>query len=414
MHETQNPLQPFFSAADGLDENGRRWRLILGQAEQEEEKQQAQAGEGDGQGDDQQAQGGLSEKDQAMDEALEALYGDSTGGDLSDSNPDIARWLGDIRTYFPAEVVQVMQQDALNKLNLRRLLSQPEFLEAIEPDVQLVANLISLRRVMPSKTKETAKEVVRKVVEQLLEQLRYPLEQAISGSLNRATRARRPRHKEINWGRTVQANLKHYQVEQKTVVPETLVGYGRKRSALRDVIIALDSSGSMATSVVYGSIFASVMASIPALATKLVMFDTKVVDLSDQLDDPVELLFGLKLGGGTNIDRALGYCQQLVTRPRETVLVLLTDLFEGGDKENMVRRVATLVNDGVQIVTLLALNDQGAPRFDRQMAQELVNLGVPAFACTPQLFPDLMGAVLNGRDLRQWAASHNIVTAPDN
>ncbi|MCB8980250.1 MAG: VWA domain-containing protein [Ardenticatenaceae bacterium] len=414
MHETKPTYQPFFSAADGLDENGRRWRLILGQTEQEEEGQQAQAGEGDGQGDEQQAQGGLSEKDQAMDEALEALYGDSTGGDLSDSNPDIARWLGDIRTYFPAEVVQVMQQDALNKLNLRRLLSQPEFLEAIEPDVQLVANLISLRRIMPSKTKETAKEVVRKVVEQLLEQLRYPLEQAISGSLNRATRARRPRHKEINWGRTVQANLKHYQVEQKTVVPETLVGYGRKRSALRDVIIALDSSGSMATSVVYGSIFASVMASIPALATKLVLFDTKVVDLSDQLDDPVELLFGLKLGGGTNIDRALGYCQQLVTRPRETVLVLLTDLFEGGDKENMVRRVATLVNDGVEIVTLLALNDQGAPRFDRQMAQELVNLGVPAFACTPQLFPDLMGAVLNGRDLRQWAAMHNIVTAPDN
>ena len=414
MHETKPTYQPFFSAADGLDENGRRWRLILGQTEQEEEGQQAQAGEGDGQGEEQQTQGGLSEQDQAMDEALEALYGDSTGGDLSDSNPDIARWLGDIRTYFPAEVVQVMQQDALNKLNLRRLLSQPEFLEAIEPDVQLVANLISLRRVMPSKTKETAKEVVRKVVEQLLEQMRYPLEQAISGSLNRATRARRPRHKEINWGRTVQANLKHYQADQKTVVPETLVGYGRKRSALRDVIIALDSSGSMATSVVYGSIFASVMASIPALATKLVMFDTKVVDLSDQLDDPVELLFGLKLGGGTNIDRALGYCQQLVTRPRETVLVLLTDLFEGGNKENMVRRIATLVSDGVEIVTLLALNDQGAPRFDRQMAQELVNLGVPAFACTPQLFPDLMGAVLNGRDLRQWAAMHNIVTAPDN
>ncbi|WP_420631639.1 VWA domain-containing protein [Candidatus Leptofilum sp.] len=410
MNETQNPFQPFFSAAE---EHGRRWRLILGQT-QEEQVQETQPGEGDGQGDEQQSQNDLSEQDRAMDDALEALYGDSTDGDLSDSNPDIARWLGDIRSYFPASVVQVMQQDALNKLNLRRLLNQPEFLEAIEPDVQLVANLLSLRRVMPSKTKETAKEVVRKVVEQLLEQLTYPLEQAISGSLNRAIRTRRPRHKEINWQRTVHTNLKHYQVDQKTVVPETLVGYGRKRSALRDVIIALDSSGSMATSVVYGSIYASVMASIPALATKLVMFDTKVVDLTDQLDDPVELLFGLKLGGGTNIDRALGYCQQLVSRPRDTVLVLLTDLFEGGNKANMIRRVATLVDDGVEIVTLLALNDQGAPRFDRQMAQELVNLGVPAFACTPQLFPDLMGAVLNGRDIRQWAATHNIVTAPDN
>ena len=411
--QTNATFQQFFSAADQANEHGRRWRLILGQtADPDSGEDTPGDGEGDGEGEAQQSS--LSEQDQAIDEALEALYGDSTGGDLSDSNPDIARWLGDIRTYFPASVVQVMQQDALNKLNLRRLLNQPEFLATIEPDVQLVANLLALRRVMPGKTKETAKEVVRQVVEQLLEQLTYPLEQAISGSLNRAVRSRRPRHKEINWGRTIHANLRHYQVDQQTVVPETLVGYGRKRSALRDVIIALDTSGSMATSVVYGSIYASVMASIPALATRLVMFDTSVVDLSDQLDDPVELLFGLKLGGGTNIDRALGYCQQLVTRPRDTVLVLLTDLFEGGNKENMIRRIATLVSDGVEIVTLLALNDQGAPRFDRQMAQELVNLGIPAFACTPALFPDLMGAVLNGRDIRQWAATHNIVTAPDN
>ena len=406
-------FQQFFSAADQADEHGRRWRLILGQTA-DPDNGEATPGDDEGDGEGEAQQSGLSEQDQAIDEALEALYGDSTSGDLSDSKPDIARWLGDIRTYFPASVVQVMQQDALNKLNLRRLLNQPEFLATIEPDVQLVANLLALRRVIPGKTKETAKEVVRQVVEQLLEQLTYPLEQAISGSLNRAVRSRRPRHKEINWGRTIHANLRHYQVDQQTVVPETLVGYGRKRSALRDVIIALDTSGSMATSVVYGSIYASVMASIPALATRLVMFDTSVVDLSDQLDDPVELLFGLKLGGGTNIDRALGYCQQLVTRPRDTVLVLLTDLFEGGNKENMIRRVATLVSDGVEIVTLLALNDQGAPRFDRQMAQELVNLGIPAFACTPKLFPDLMGAVLNGRDIRQWAATHNIVTAPDN
>lgn len=411
MKQTSPTLQHFFSAEVQAIERSRRWRLILGQTiDEEDASPQPDSGEAKGSDD----QSGLSEQDQAMDEALEALYGDSTGGDLSDSNPDIARWLGDIRTYFPAPVVQVMQRDALNKLNLRRLLSQPEFLEAIEPDVQLVANMLALRRVMPGKTKETAKEVVRRVVEKLLEQLTYPLEQAISGSLNRAARTRRPRHKEINWGRTIHANLKHYQVEQQTVIPETLIGYGRKRSALRDVIIALDTSGSMATSVVYGSIYASVMASIPALATKLVMFDTSVVDLSGKLDDPVELIFGLKLGGGTNIDRALGYCQQLVTRPRDTVLVLITDLFEGGSKENMIRRLATLGSDGVEIVTLLALNDQGAPRFDRQMAQELVNLGIPAFACTPQLFPDLMSAVLNGRNIRQWAVSHDIVAAPDN
>jgi Mg-chelatase subunit ChlD len=232
--------------------------------------------------------------------------------------------------------------------------------------------------------------------------------------LNRALRTRRPRHKEINWNRTIHANLKHYQADKRTIIPETLVGYGRKRSALRDVILCLDASGSMATSIVYASIYAAVMASLPALATRLVMFDTAVVDLTEELHDPVELLFGIRLGGGTNIDRALGYCQQLVTRPRDTVLVLISDLFEGGDRESMLRRTATLVSDGVRVVVLLALNDQGTPRFDRQLAQELVALGIPSFACTPAQFPDLMAAALNGRDIGQWASQQQIITTPNN
>jgi hypothetical protein len=170
----------------------------------------------------------------------------------------------------------------------------------------------------------------------------------------------------------------------------------------------------MATSVVYASIYGAVMASIASLSTHLIMFDTAVVDLTDEITDPVDLLFGIRLGGGTNIDRALGYCQQLVTRPRDTILVLISDLYEGGDKENMVRRAETLAADGVQVIVLLALNDQGAPRFDRQMAQQLVQIGIPSFACTPELFPDLMAAAISGRDIRTWAATHDIVTSPDN
>ena len=308
----------------------------------------------------------------------------------------------------------MMQQDALKKLNLRKVLNQPELLAEIEPDINLVATLLSLKKVMNAETRETARQVVRQVVEELQKRLEFPLRQAIAGSLNRSLRTRRPKAKDINWGRTIYANLKHYQPKYKTVVPETLVGYGRKRSALRDVILAIDTSGSMAQSVVYASIYGAVMASIEALATKLVMFDTSVVDLSDELADPVEMLFGIRLGGGTNIGRALTYCQQLVTRPRDTILVLITDLYEGGGAETMLKRTAELVADGVQVIVLLALNDQGAPRFNRQIAQDLVDLGVPSFACTPDLFPDLMAAAINGRDIRQWAAAHDIVTAPSN
>jgi Mg-chelatase subunit ChlD len=389
------------------EERTRRWRLVLGQ-DAEGDESGGESGEGEEAGD------GLSAEDQALDQALETLYGDGDEGDLSDSAPDIARWLGDIRGYFPDNVVRIMQRDALKRFKLRNVLDQPELLAAIEPGVNLVADILALRKVMPVKTRETAREVVRQVVEELREKLTYPLEQAIKGSLNRATRTRRPRYKEINWGRTIHKNLKHYQPAQETIVPETLVGYGRKRSSLKEIIIALDTSGSMAASVVYGSIYAAVLASIPAVSTRLVMFDTSVIDLTEELSDPVDLLFGIRLGGGTNIDRSLAYCQGLVSRPQDTVLVLITDLYEGGNKDGMVQRLAMLSADGVKVVTLLALNDKGAPRFNREMAQQLADLGLPSFACTPDLFPDLMAAVLEDRDLRHWAAVHGVITAPDN
>jgi len=400
------------TTADDGDERERRWRLILGKEAAESTPPPGEAGDSGAAppGD----QPGLNEGDRRMDAALDSLYGDIKAGDLSDDNPDIARWLGDIRRYFPEDVVQLMQRDALDRVNLRKLLASPELLAEIEPDVQLVTQILSLRRVMPRQTKESARRVVTQVVTALQEQLHYPLQQAIAGTLNRATRTRRPKFKEINWQRTVQANLKHYQQDLGTIVPERLVGYGRQRHSLRDVILCLDQSGSMSSSVVYASIYAAVMASLPALDTRLVAFGSAVADLSEQLEDPVELLFGIQLRGGTNIARALAYCQQLVTRPSDTILVLITDLFEGGNREEMVQRVARLTADGVQVIVLLALNDQGAPRFDRQLAQELVPLGVPAFACTPALFPELMAAALEGRDISQWAAGHNIVTAPSN
>jgi Mg-chelatase subunit ChlD len=292
-----------------------------------------------------------------------------------------------------------MQRDALKRLNSRQLLERPELLAEVEPDAQLAATLLSLRRVMPAKTRETARQVVAKVVEELQKRLEYPLRQAMTGSLNRAIRSTRPRRlQEINWQRTIYANLKHYQPGQGTIIPEKLIGYGRKRSSLRNVILCLDTSGSMITSVVYASVAAAVMASIPALSTRLVLFDTSVVDMTDQLDDPVELLFGMRLGGGTNIERALSYCQQAVAASavaaRDTILILITDLFEGGDKKEMVRRAAALTADGVKVIVLLALNDQGAPRYNQALAQELVNLDIPTFACTPDQFPELMASAI--------------------
>jgi predicted metal-dependent peptidase len=283
-------------------------------------------------------------------------------------------------------------------------------LEAVEPDVHLVATLISLKSVIPSKTLDTARQVVRKVTDDLMRKLASPMRQAVNGSLNRSIRNRRPRHNEIDWNRTIRANLRHYQPDYKTIVPETRIGYGRKRNALRDIILCVDQSGSMATSVVYSSIFGAVLASLPAVRTQMIVFDTSVVDLTEELHDPVDLLFGAQLGGGTDINRALSYCQGLVRRPTETILVLISDLYEGGNKVEMLKRAASLVASGVQVVALLALSDQGAPFYDHDNAAYFASLGVPAFACTPDQFPELMAAAISRQDLGIWAAKEGIVT----
>jgi Mg-chelatase subunit ChlD len=399
------PSPPLPPSLPPDQERLRRWRLILG------------GDEADG------IACALGKADMGMDQALDALYGGATAahggpgrgkdrrGGLGSSAPSVARWLGDIREFFPASVVRVMQQDALERLNLREMLMQPEMLEAVEPDVHLVADLLSLNRVMPGKTRETARLVVRKVVEDLQRKLAEPMRQAVIGSLNRASRNRRPRHNEIDWNRTIKANLKHYQPGYRTIIPETKIGWGRKCSALREIILCVDQSGSMATSVAYAGIFGAVLASLPAVTTQVVVFDTAVVDLTSELADPVELLFGTQLGGGTDINRALAYCQTLLRQPHETILVLISDLFEGGDRAEMLRRAAALAGSGVQMVALLALSDDGAPSYDHQVAGVLAGLGIPAFACTPDLFPDLMAAAIGRRDLQQWAAANEIVTA---
>jgi Mg-chelatase subunit ChlD len=388
------------SVDENLDEKLRRWRLILGGAQC------------DGTGTQ------LGAEDLRMDACLSALYdaelagegrGKSRRSGLGASAPSVARWLGDIRRYFPASVVKVMQQDALTRLNIQRMLLEPELLSAVEADVHLVATLLSLSAALPERTKDTARMVVRKVVDELLKRLASPTRQAVTGALNRAGRNRRPAHNEIDWHRTIKANLKHYQVDYKTIIPEHRLGYGRKRSCLRDIVLCVDQSGSMATSVVYASIFAAVLASIPALRTSLVVFDTSVVDLSEHLQDPVEVLFGTQLGGGTDINRALNYCRQLLRRPSDTIFILVSDLCEGGNQKEMLKCMAQIVASGVNCLTLLALNDDGAPVFDHNNAATFAAMNVPSFACTPDLFPDLMAEALSRRDLEQWAAAHEIV-----
>ena len=370
------------------NEQAARWKLLLGKQADEEGSIALPADYGE------------------MDQVLAALYDEPRRGGLGGSTPKVTRWLGDIRTYFPSSVVAVMQKDAMERLGLNQLLLEPEVMRTVQADVHLVATLMSLSRVMPEKAKDTARQVVRKVVEDLEKRLAEPLRQAVRGALARSVRNSRPRASEIDWPSTIKKNLKHYQPEHRTIIPERLVGFGRKGQALREIVLCVDQSGSMAGSVVYAGVFGAVLASMRAVRTRMVVFDTAVADLSEHLHDPVDIIFGVQLGGGTDINLALTYCEQVISRPADTICVLITDLFEGGDRAEMLKRAAAIKASGVNLITLLALSDDGAPAFDRTNAEALSAMGIPVFACTPDRFPELMAAAIKGQDLSGWGGTN--------
>ncbi|MDO5500128.1 MAG: VWA domain-containing protein [Propionibacteriaceae bacterium] len=301
----------------------------------------------------------------------------------------------------------MIQSDALERLDLATLLQEPEFLDAVEPDIHLASLLAQLSEVLPERARASARRVVRAVIEEIERRIKQRTIATVSSAINRADRTRRPRPSDIDWNRTIAANLRHYLPEHRTVVPHRLVGHGRRRTGVqREVIVALDQSGSMAESVVFGAIFAAVLATMPSLRTHLVVFDTAVVDLTELLDDPIDLIFATQLGGGTDINAAVTYCSQLVTRPRDTILVLVSDLFEGGDRAALIRRVRALHTSGVAVLALLALDDSGAPVFDHDLAGALAELGIAAFACTPDVFPEVLETAINGGDLREWSQAY--------
>jgi hypothetical protein len=369
----------------------KKWRLILGDNEEDDNESYP-----------------LDPVSAAVDKALDALYGESAKAGLGSSAPKVSRWLGDIRRYFAKETVQIMQKDAFERLGIERMLLEPELLQSVEPDINLVSTLISLNKVIPVKTRETARLVVKNVLDRLIRKMQNPMREAVNGALSSAIKNRNPKLKEIDWNKTIKINLKNYQPEYKSIIPQNLIGYGKIGQALRSVILCVDQSGSMSSSVVYSSVFAAVLASIPALKTQMIVFDTAVADLSKDLQDPVDLLFGAQLGGGTDINKALTYVGQLIENPSDTILILISDLYEGGNATDMIKRAARLKASGIQFICLLALDDEGVPAYDRAMAEKFSALDIPVFGCSPDIFPDLMASAIRKEDISKFLAKHNL------
>jgi Mg-chelatase subunit ChlD len=367
--------------------NEQKWRLILGQSADEEKTIS------------------LDSIQQAMDAALEALYDSQKKGGLGNSSPQLNRWLKDIRTYFPTPVVQVMQRDAIERLELKELLLEPEILDTIVPDVHLVGTLLTLNQLIPEKTKSTARAVIQKIVKALEEQLYDSMRSSINNALRNRTHKRNPKWNEIDWHKTINRNLKNYQTDLQKIIPEYLIGFSKKGRALKDIILLIDQSGSMMSSLVYASVLGAILASLRTIKTHFVVFDTTVVDLTQYLDDPVDLLFGTQLGGGTDIAQAMTYAKTLVQSPTDTILVLISDLYEGGNTQQLLQTSRQLKDEGVQVICLLALDDEGAPSFNRSLAAAFNGMDIPSFACTPNQFPALMAAAINQQDLSVFQAN---------
>ncbi|OIB02962.1 hypothetical protein AK95_33015 [Paenibacillus sp. LC231] len=384
-----------------------RWRLILGQSAEPQLAGYSPGGSIQ-----------LSEEEMIMDRALAAIYDNTDGGaeagsavvgqraaGQGKSAPRLAQWLGDVRSFFPEDVVSIIQNDAMERKGWKQLLFEPEVLATVKPDIQLVGTLLSLKGKIPEKTKDTARLLVKAVVDELVQRLQEDIRRAVTGALNRRQHTPLPSLSGIDWKRTIQRNLKNYDADRKQIVPERFYYFDRaRRSKEWTVIVDIDQSGSMAESVIWASVIGSIFASIPSLDTRVVVFDTEVVDLTEQCaNDPVDMLFGIQLGGGTDIHKSVAYCEQFIEEPKKTLFIIISDLYEGGNQAGLIRRMRELREAGVKTMCLLALSDEGKPFYDEQVAKLLSRDGTPCFACTPALLPQLVEGALKGHDLAELA-----------
>lgn len=380
-----------------------RWRLILGSESQERFEQMGG--------------GGLSQEQDLMDQALAAIYnrrenggfgnsgGGTRGGGNGPSNPRISKWLGDVRSLFDKELVTVIQGDAMSRCGLKQLLFEPELLENLEPDINLASTILMLKEQIPKRSKESVRVFIRKIVEEINKLLEQDIRRAVTASLNKRRHSPIPSATSIDYKRTISRNLKNYNKELGTIVPEHFYFFDRTSTTAANkwsVILDIDQSGSMGESVIYSSIVSCILASMSSLKTRIVAFDTNIIDLTEKSDDPVDLLFGFQLGGGTNIEKSIAYCEQFVENPKKTLFFLISDLEEGGNRAGMLRRLQEMKEAGVTVVCLLALAGGGKPYYDAQMAQKIASMGIPCFACNPQMLPQLLERALKGQDLKQF------------
>ncbi|MEQ2025553.1 VWA domain-containing protein [Xenorhabdus szentirmaii] len=375
--------------SDEQKQRAKRWRLVLGQY-----------------ADNALGKASFNAEDLKIERTLDFLYRreyqrrglrqeQGRHGSLDASQITAVNWLNQARKLFPNSTFERMQSQALERYEISSFLRDPQALKAMEPTKALAKSLMSLRGRMSEETRDAVKQIIRKVVEDILKQIRNNFRQSLTGRRNRFCRSLIPNSRNFDWRATIAANLKHYDTNNKQLLIETPYFNARMQQRMPwDIILCVDQSGSMSSSIMYAAICASILASLPTVRVSLVVFDTQVVDLSHLAHDPVEVLMTVQLGGGTNIAGAMRYCETLVRNPKRTVISLISDFEEGGSLSQLLDCTQRLHSQQIKLLGLAALDEEAMPVYDSTIAQKLADRGMHVAALTPEHFAQWLAEVM--------------------
>ena len=321
---------------------------------------------------------------------------DRTGG-RGPSQLTVPDWVDAVNELFPQQSKEVMQKELVRRRGIAELMEKPELLEKIEPNLELVKTLLTHRELLNPKTRVLARKIIEKVVEELRRKMQVQVEQAITGAIRRDRHSPRRVFRNLDLKTTLRRNLRNYDRDSGKLLVDRLFFYAAERKKKPwHVIVVVDQSGSMLESAIFSAVMASIFAELPAVTTSLVLFDTQVVDLSDKVGQPVDVLLSVQLGGGTDITQALMYANTLVRQPRRTIVVLITDFYEGRPEGELVAQTRLMADGGVRMIGLGALGYDARPAYNRTTAQKLRKVGMDVLSCTPERLAECMAEIIRG------------------
>lgn len=318
-------------------------------------------------------------------------------GGSESSQLTVPKWVDLVSELFPSQAKEVLQRELVSRRGIRELLEEPKLLEKIEPNIELVKTLITHKDLLNEKTRVLARKVIDKVVQQLKEKMKLQVEQAINGAIRRDRHSPRRVYRNLDLKTTIRRNLHNYDCKREQLLVDRLYFYAAERKKRPwHIIVTVDQSGSMLDSAIFSTIMASIFYELPSVRTSLVLFDTQIVDLTDKVGQPVDVLLSVQLGGGTDITKALQYSQQLAREPARTIVVLITDFYEGRDERDLIVQSKNMSQSGIRMIGLGALGYDARPEYNKTTARKLRKVGMDILVCTPEKLAECMAQIIRG------------------